>query len=239
MSREVKLSVKSALDAMARGIKSGQRLVQVAQSGIEAVKKIGQETKHSKAELRALRAEQDSAEKQQAALQRESEQAAREERAAAKRARAKARAIANRTYRDSRINTQGIYSTVGNLREKVPTLFRSLSDPAHGFSTLVSVFGEGIAGVVAAAPFMAAAGGILAMIKPVLEERDKISKELVLAEVRGMLAEFEETFAEQFLASRQFQQTYTNLAIQAFTERNADAAKGGWINERDVEIAGF
>lgn len=146
----------------------------------------------------------------------------------------------NAIYKDSRVNLQGIYATIGNHREKLPTLFRSLSNPAGGgIATLVSVFGEGVAGVTKAAPFMAAAGGFLALLYPILEERDKQQRERILSEVKGLIEEAGESFFQRFQESAQFAGRATNEAIDAFVARREDLAKAGWVNSDDVEFEGF
>lgn len=246
MSREVKLSLKQLYAAVERGVKRGQNLVKVAQSGLEAVRKIRTETRYSKAELQALRNEQAAAQKNrdllksaQDAFARKAEVEAADAKREAKRARAAARAVSGAAYKDSRIDPRGIYATIGNHREKIPSLFRALSNPAQGFATGISVFGEGIAGLTTAAPFMAFAGGILALLQPVLEERDKLQKERILAEVELRIAQAQETFQERFQESTGFAGIATNRFIDDLEKNRADLAKGGWVSRGDVPLEGF
>ena len=178
MARELGLGLSSLLRATRRATRATKEHLKLTRAVAKEQAKVDAGDKDAKAKLRLLK--------------REERKAFRE----ARRARRAIRSEESAIYRDSRIDLRGIYSTIGNHREKIPTLFRSLSEGR--VSTLVSVFGEGIAGVTKAAPFMAAAGGFLALLYPILEERDKIQKELILAQVKTLIEEAAEKLKRAF-----------------------------------------
>lgn len=221
MAREIKFSVAGLLRSIRKATKAGEKVKQTA----DAVKRTEDRVENklsNKAELREVK------------------RAERAARAEAKIARAERRSIANRLFADSRVDPRRIYSTAGNLREKLPTLARAFTNPAESLVSGISAFGEGLAGISQAMPFMAAAGGFLAVLQPVLQQIDQLVKERVRTEVQNELERTADlVFADRFRNDPRFAQNQTNDAIDSFLAQNSAYKRAGWIDEGFVEFEGF